>query len=576
MKVFPFVCNQVSKVKLDLALSFVIVIIGMSCIISVEYLYASMLGFIGENPTEILSNKVYKYIAWIAILYISHSLLMGAMTFFEYRTRIKMKKNILWELFKVTHKHSNDFFDKEQAGTISTKISLVEQKVNDFFFKLRWSVGVVVTKYVITFCILYKIDVFLAFMIIGLCMSAIVINVFLKKRLKELAKTSSKLRAKVIGFITDSIINNRLVKNSASILHEKLYLRKHLNVYLRANIKESKETGFMDCYNTINIMIINLLALLIIIYFWAVRDLSLTNFIIVFTLMQGLILPIHYISQDILEYIRDYGKVEEALEVIYQPHQIVDIQNAKDMKVKENSIEFKNVSFSYNDTKQILDRFNLKIEPNQKVGIVGLSGAGKSTLINLIMRAIEVDKGKVMISGQDIKKVKKSSLMAHIALISQETALFNRSILENIKTSKPKASLEEVIKASKQAYIYDTITKMPNGFDSVVGDRGVKISGGERQRICIASAILKNTPILILDEATSALDSKSEKEIEKALKNIMKNKTVIAIAHRLSTLNYMDRIIVLDNGQIVEDGTRKELLKNKKGLFKKLYDMQSK
>jgi ATP-binding cassette subfamily B protein len=227
------------------------------------------------------------------------------------------------------------------------------------------------------------------------------------------------------------------------------------------------------------------------------------------------------------------------------------------------------------ETSKVFEDFNLTIEPNQKLGIIGPSGAGKSTLINLLLRFFDVDSGEILIDGYNIKNdITQKSLRENISYIPQDPVLFHRTIRENIIYGKLDATEEELIEATKMACCYDFIMNLENGFDTIVGERGVKLSGGQRQRIAIARAILKNSKILILDEATSALDSITEKEIQKALENLMKNKTVIAIAHRLSTLNIMDRIVVLDKGKIVEDGTKEQLLNKQDGLFKKMWDMQ--
>ena len=226
--------------------------------------------------------------------------------------------------------------------------------------------------------------------------------------------------------------------------------------------------------------------------------------------------------------------------------------------------------------KMVFDDFNLEIEPRTKVGLVGYSGSGKSTLINLLMRFFDIKEGNggIEIDGQDIRDVSQESLRQNISYIPQDPILFHRTIRENIAYGKPNATEEEIIEASKKACCYDFINELESKYDTLVGERGVKLSGGQRQRIAIARAILKNSPILILDEATSALDSITEKEIQIALKNLMENKTVIAVAHRLSTLDNMDRIVVLDKGKIVEDGTKDELLNIRGGLFKKMWSMQ--
>jgi ATP-binding cassette subfamily B protein len=226
--------------------------------------------------------------------------------------------------------------------------------------------------------------------------------------------------------------------------------------------------------------------------------------------------------------------------------------------------------------RNVFENFNLEIEPKTKVGLIGYSGGGKSTLISLLMRFFDIEEGDggIEIDGIDIRDVTQKSLRDSISYIPQDPILFHRSIRENIVYGKPDATEDETIEASKKACCFDFINELENKFDTLVGERGVKLSGGQRQRIAIARAILKNSPILILDEATSALDSITEKEIQIALKNLMENKTVIAIAHRLSTLNNMDRIIVLDKGKIIEDGTKDELLNIPNGLFKKMWDMQ--
>ncbi len=244
------------------------------------------------------------------------------------------------------------------------------------------------------------------------------------------------------------------------------------------------------------------------------------------------------------------------------------------MKMKEN--KEKTIENNSKIHKNVFDGFNLEIEPNTKVGLVGYSGSGKSTLINLLMRFFDIEEGNggIEIDGQDIRDVTQDSLRQNISYIPQDPILFHRTIKENIIYGKIKATQKEIIEACEKAQCLEFIDSLENGFDTLVGERGVKLSGGQRQRVAIARAILKNSPILILDEATSALDSITEKEIQVALTNLMENKTVIAVAHRLSTLNNMDRIIVLDKGKIIEDGTKQELLKKEDGLFKKMWDMQ--
>ena len=279
------------------------------------------------------------------------------------------------------------------------------------------------------------------------------------------------------------------------------------------------------------------------------------------------------ISDLIREYSVDCARVTKAYNSIIVKRKIVDKPNAKKLHINRASIEFENVDFAYSKNK-VLKNFNLKIKPSERVGIVGLSGAGKTTLCNLLLRMWDVKGGAIKVDGNDIRDVKHDSLLQNISYVPQDITLFNRTIMENIQFAKPNATKAQVINAAKKANIHDFIVNLPNGYDTIVGNNGIKLSGGERQRISIARALLKNAPILVLDEATSALDSKNEIMVQKSLKLAMRGKTTLVIAHRLSTLRDMDRIIVIKNGQIIETGSQKQLLR-KRGAFYTLWTMQT-
>ena len=275
----------------------------------------------------------------------------------------------------------------------------------------------------------------------------------------------------------------------------------------------------------------------------------------------------------LVEYSENKAKSVHAYEDIIQPCSILDAAHAKNLRNVAGQIEFNNVSFDYGK-QDVIKRFSLSVNPREKIGVVGLSGAGKTTLVNLMLRAYDVKSGAIKIDGVDIRDIRQDSLHKHISFVPQEAVLFNRSLMDNIRYARPNASKQDVINAAKKANIHDFIVALPDGYNTLVGNRGIKLSGGQRQRIAIARAILKDSPILILDEATSALDSENEVLIQKSLKNVMRGKTTIAIAHRLSTLRNMDRIIVLDKGRIIESGTHTQLLRTG-GAYQKLWDMQT-
>jgi ABC-type multidrug transport system fused ATPase/permease subunit len=268
-----------------------------------------------------------------------------------------------------------------------------------------------------------------------------------------------------------------------------------------------------------------------------------------------------------------HGQVKEGLKELLEPHEIVDKPDAKPLVVRRGEIEFKSIDFAYRGKRVFRGNFDLRVAGGEKVGLVGHSGAGKSTLVALLLRRFDLDAGSITIDGQSIADVSLESLRKSVAFVPQSTSLFHRSIIENIRYGRLDASDEEVAVAAGLAQANSFIRELPHGYHTKVGERGVMLSGGQRQRISVARAVLRGAPILLLDEATSALDSISEAAIQSALTELMRDKTVIAIAHRLSTLRAMDRLVVIDNGEVVEDGTHDELIE-RNGVYANLWNSQ--
>ena len=309
------------------------------------------------------------------------------------------------------------------------------------------------------------------------------------------------------------------------------------------------------------------------VYLWSKSLINVGDIVFVLLTLNSGFMWMMELCVDYRRFQNNLAYIQAGLEPFIDKHEIEDLPDAKVLKVKKGKIEFKNVCFAYSEQKRIFDGFNLSIESGEKVGIVGLSGNGKTTLINLLQRAYEIQEGQILIDGQDIKTVTQASLHQNLAIIPQETVLFHRSLKDNIGYGV-KATDKKIRQAAKIACADEFIRALPEGYDSMVGDRGCKLSGGERQRIAIARAVLRNSPILILDEATSSLDSESESIVAEAINNLLGKQTVIAIAHRLSTLRKMDRIIYLEQGTVAEVGTFDELAKKKNGKFAKLWKMQ--
>jgi ATP-binding cassette subfamily B protein len=272
---------------------------------------------------------------------------------------------------------------------------------------------------------------------------------------------------------------------------------------------------------------------------------------------------------------RVFGDARELTEILDMKDDVVDEPGAKKLVINKAKINFSNITFKHKDAKEpIFENYSLTIAPGERVGLVGISGSGKTTLTKLLLRFADVDAGEIMIDDQNVRNVTQQSLREAIAYVPQESSLFHRTVFDNIAYGRPGASKEEVLKAAKLANADEFIKKLPDGYETMVGERGVKLSGGQRQRIAIARAILKDAPILVLDEATSALDSESEALIQEALNNLMKGRTSIVVAHRLSTIAGLDKIVVLNDGKIVEQGTHAELLA-RGGEYQKLWSRQS-
>jgi ATP-binding cassette subfamily B multidrug efflux pump len=287
----------------------------------------------------------------------------------------------------------------------------------------------------------------------------------------------------------------------------------------------------------------------------------------------------HWVMWEMASLFEHIGTVQDGINTLSRPHSVVDRPDALALKVSRGDVRFDNVSFAYGGTKPVIEDFSLHIRPGEKVGLVGRSGAGKSTIVNLLLRLYDVEKGRVLIDGQDISHTTQDSLRSNVGMVTQDTSLLHRSVRDNILYGRPDAADDQMVVAARRAEAHEFIQSLtdPKGrtaYDAHVGERGVKLSGGQRQRIAIARVMLKDAPILLLDEATSALDSEVEAAIQASLYRLMEGKTVVAIAHRLSTIAAMDRLIVLDKGRIVEEGDHRSLLAGG-GLYARLWAHQS-
>lgn len=480
---------------------------------------------------------------------------------------------VIKDVFAYVNKHSISYFTNEMAGNISNKFNQLQSGVAEvflFFGNILFDFS-----YVIVGCIILSSFSWFLGIIISIW---VVIMFFIGRhfgRLRaKLSKETSTEQSNANAVIVDSIANYSEIKSFANYKFERTNMLKALRIWRHTETKEQKQKCLINFYLSATATLSCGVIIIISFCLFYLKQVDLAAFIFIVSISQRLSGTVFSVNWTVNGITRIFGQINSALNTLAVEPEITDKPNAKELKATKAQIDFDNITFSYNQGSTIFDNFSLHIKAGEKVGIVGSSGSGKSTLIKLIARYFDVFSGSVCINGQNLQDITQDSLHKHIAIIPQDVCLFNRSIKDNIRYGKTTASDSEVKKAAVSASADKFIEKFPCGYETKVGDRGVILSGGERQRISIARAILKNAPVLIFDEATSSLDSESEKYIQSSLKKLMKNKTVVAIAHRLSTLREMDRIIVLENGKIVEEGTHLGLLR-KKGRYAKLFKMQS-
>lgn len=486
---------------------------------------------------------------------------------------------VRWLAHRYLLNQSYSFFQTEFSGRIATKVMQTALAVRDTVMKLLDVILFVIIYLATAFILVASADLRLCIPLVFWLVFYIQIQRHFVPKMKKVSRVQADARSLMTGRIVDSYTNIVTLKLFSHNSRESEYVRDGMNEFL--------ETVYpmMRLVTKLNIALWTLNMALIFstaglgIYLWLDDLITPGAIAIVMSLSIRLSGMSHWILWEISSLFENIGVVQDGINTLSVPNVVKDRPNAKNIEVKKGNIEFRDLHFSYNDNEQVFQGLNLEIKAGEKIGIVGRSGAGKSSLVSLLLRFYDLKKGSIVIDKVDISGVYQESLRSKIAVVAQDTSLLHRSVRENIMFGRPDASEEEMITAAKRAQAHEFILKLRDsagrsGYEAHVGERGVTLSGGQRQRIAIARVLLKNAPILILDEATSALDSEVEASIQQNLSELMVGKTVMAIAHRLSTIAAMDRLIVLDQGEIIEQGTHDELLK-KNGIYTKLWSHQS-
>jgi len=476
-------------------------------------------------------------------------------------------------LSKYSMSHSHGYFNDRFAGSLSNKISNVSRSMEEFVGTFLWSFLDNLIPLVLTAIIFWNTDTLVGISFVVLIIVSLIINIILLPRKRKFSLAVASANSKTTGFLVDVISNITAVRQFSQSKKEFIGIQEHTEEAKRKGSRSFIYSEYMMFINSIVFVAFALFMVVILIDKWQIGEVTsgrLVSFMLLLTYTASIFI---FFGRIISTAAKLYGQAEDGLIELMVPHEIVDMKNSKNIKMDKGTIDWSKVSFNF-DGQEVFTEFNLKINGAQKIGLVGHSGTGKSTFVSLLLRQHDLNEGSIEIDGQNIAEVTQDSLRQNIAVVPQEPALFHRTIRENIAYGKPDASDQEIIDSAMKAQAHEFITALPKGYDTMVGERGVKLSGGQKQRVAIARAMLKDAPILVLDEATSALDSESEVEIQKALELLMEGRTVIAVAHRLSTLRKMDRIIVLENGQIIEDGQHDALSKGG-GIYEKLWNHQA-
>jgi ATP-binding cassette subfamily B multidrug efflux pump len=490
---------------------------------------------------------------------------------------------IRWLAHRYVLRQSIDFFQNDFAGRIATKVMQAALGTRDTVMKITEVlvyVGVYFTGAVVMFAASdWRLAVPLVLWFVGYLL---VMRRFVPM-LGRMSKAQADARSMVTGRIVDSYTNIATVKLFAHADREDLYAKEGMRHMLGTVYNSLRTTTRMTvALNALNALLLFSTGALSI-WLWSLD--AVTTGALAFTVglvlrMQGMA---HWILWEVAGLFEDIGTVQDGIETIARERSLVDAPDATTLVVDKGEIRFDRIIFNYGRDAEkshiVVDDLSLGISPGEKVGLVGRSGAGKSTLVNLLLRFHDLHRGQILIDGQDIAQVTQESLREKIGMVTQDTSLLHRSIRDNIAYGMPDSTMEQIVKAAERAHAHDFIPHLVDlkgrrAYDAHVGERGVKLSGGQRQRIAIARVLLKNAPILILDEATSALDSEIEAAIQESLYSLMEGKTVIAVAHRLSTIAAMDRLVVMDRGRIVEEGSHDALL-CRGGLYADLWRRQS-
>ena len=526
-----------------------------------------------EGDKAQIFTVILPYVTIYIVLWVLIALDMRFLDWVRMRLFPSLRYDVINSMFKYLNQHSHRYFQNNFAGSLANKIMDMMSGMVTIFSTLDDGFAQCIAILIAIISMLLVNPVFSLFL--GLwVMAFLVITVVYFKPIRDQSNYFATAKSTVMGKVVDSVSNVTNLRLFSRNAYENQLIQEAVQDTVDKDRAMQRTILKMRIFWDVSIIVLIGGNLYLLVSMYSKNQVTIGDFSFIISLSISIFYNLWYLAGQFVTFAEELGKCKQALTIISALNEVRDQSNAKVLQVTKGKIEFDDVTFHYDEGAHLFNNKNVIIPSGQKVGLVGLSGSGKSTFVNLILRLFDVESGKIWIDGQDICQVTQESLRENIAMIPQDVSLFHRTLMENIRYGRIDATDEEVIDASKGAHCHEFISQLTEGYDSLVGERGIKLSGGQRQRIAIARALLKNAPILILDEATSALDSLTEKLIQDSLHALMQGRTTIVIAHRLSTLSEMDRILVFDKGQIVEDGSHKDLIKAK-GHYSRMWAMQA-
>lgn len=549
-----------------------------------EALLFAMLGkivdWLNQIPPSLLWEQERNTLLLFAGLLVASPLLVGIQNLVKHQVLGgNFPMRLRWNFHRLMLNQSMHFYQDEFAGRVAAKVMQTALALRDVCFILG-DILVYVTIYFFTLvAVVGTFDPWILVPFAGWFALYLCALRYFVPRLSRVSQSQADARALMTGRISDAYTNIATVKLFSHAGREAGYAKLAMQEFLGTVHSQMRLITWFEIVNQVMGASLIISAIAVALLLWMDGQIGVGAVAAVGAMSLRLNGMSHWVMWEMTSLFEQVGTVRDGITTLSRPHLVTDHPDAQRLQIKTAEIRFENVVFCYGGDVPVIDHLSLHIRPGEKIGLVGRSGAGKSTLVNLLLRFYDVEEGRILIDGQDIRYVTQDSLRANIGMVTQDTSLMHRSVRDNIAYGRPDATDAETSVAAKKAEAHDFIMGLTDpvgryGYDAHVGERGIKLSGGQRQRIAIARVMLKNAPILLLDEATSALDSEVESVIQSSLYRLMEGKTVIAIAHRLSTIAAMDRLIVIDKGRIVEEGTHQSLIAMN-GLYAGLWEHQS-